>query len=85
MELSVIIVNYKTPELTVKAIESILIHHNKPIEIIVVDNDSNDHSEALVKKKFPLVNYIKNENNTAFGRSSNIGAPQSKRQNILFL
>ncbi|OGC38836.1 hypothetical protein A3K42_01185 [candidate division WWE3 bacterium RBG_13_37_7] len=50
-KISFIIVNYKTPVLLERCVENLLnIWPNK--EIIVVDNDSQDDSVSLVKKRF---------------------------------
>ena len=50
MSISIIIVNYKVKDLLDKTLSS-LFEFNKNIEldVIVVDNDSNDGSEDMVK------------------------------------
>lgn len=47
--LAVIIVNYRTPELTIQTIESVISHANIPITIFVVENGSNDDSWSKFK------------------------------------
>jgi GT2 family glycosyltransferase len=86
MELSIIIVNYKTPELTKRCIESILdtTQKEKP-EILVVDNCSADNSEQLITSKFPKVIWINNKENSGFGRGNNMGAEQAKGDYLLFI
>jgi GT2 family glycosyltransferase len=54
-------------------------------EVIVVDNDSKDDSVAMVKKNFPKVNVIKNNENTGFAKGCNIGARVAKGEYLLFL
>lgn len=86
MELSIIIVNYKTPILTHRCIESI--YQSKTsfnFEIIVVDNFSQDDSEKIITKDFPEVKWINNTYNAGFGRANNLGVSYAKGDVILFL
>jgi GT2 family glycosyltransferase len=86
MELSIIIVNYKTPELTAKCIASI--YETAPLahlEIIVVDNCSMDDSEKKITTLFPKVTWINNSENSGFGRANNIGAEKATGDYLLLL
>lgn len=86
MRLSIIIVNYKTPELTLRCINSILDSIlSCPIEIIVVDNYSEDNSEKTITSQFPNIIWINNIQNEGFGRANNIGAKKAKGKFLLFL
>ncbi len=67
-EVTVSIVNYKTPNQVIDCIESIL-QYNPNFEIIVVDN-SNDRSAAIIQKRFPEITLIKNKN-IGFGKAHN--------------
>ena len=86
LDLSIIIVNYKTPSITVDCIESIYKQNSTlNFEIIVVDNDSQDNSEAFVTEKFSEIIWINNHSNEGFGRANNIGIKKSKGEFILLL
>lgn len=86
MQLSIIIVNYKTPELTHRCIHSIVQSMtNITFEIIVIDNASNDHSEEYITKDFPQVQWINNSYNAGFGRANNLGVAHAKGKYILLL
>ena len=86
MRLSIIIVNYKTSELTLRCITSILDSIlSCPIEIIVVDNYSEDNSEKTITSQFPNIIWINNIQNEGFGRANNIGAKKAKGKFLLFL
>lgn len=87
MDLSIIIVNYKTPDLTLNCIVSIYDH--KPLaldfEVILVDNASNDSSIALIKKMFSQVKFIVNDRNLGFACAVNKGLKISSGRYILLL
>jgi GT2 family glycosyltransferase len=87
LDLSIIIVNYKTPLLTERCIESIYstIHKEISFEIIVIDNYSEDDSEKIVMKKHPEIKWINNSTNEGFGRANNIGIRNSKGNYVLLL
>ncbi len=72
-DVSIILVNYNTCEMTVDCIESIL-EKTKDIDfdIWVVDNASSDSSVETIKQKFPFVNLIESESNLGFGAGNNL-------------
>ncbi|MGH2665063.1 glycosyltransferase family 2 protein [Flavobacterium sp.] len=75
MDVSVIIVNYNTCELTLQAIASVYEHtQGVDFEIILVDNFSKDATVSEVRNKYPLVKIIENLTNEGFGRANNAGA-----------
>jgi GT2 family glycosyltransferase len=86
MDVSVIIVNYNTVELTIQCINSIY-KHTKDItfELIVVDNASTDNSVKLLTDMFPKLTIIKNKENIGFGRANNIGINVSKGKYLFLL
>ncbi|MCL5439117.1 MAG: glycosyltransferase family 2 protein [Patescibacteria group bacterium] len=91
--LSIIILNYKTKDFTTSCINSIYkIYRDelgkKNIEIIVVDNGSDDDSVkeiSKLKKKIPNLKVIKNEKNMGFSGGNNLGAKQVSGKYVLFL
>lgn len=86
IDVSIIIVNYKTPVLLKNCISSIFDKtEGVNFEIIVVDNDSNDGSDPLIKENFPSVNYLQSGSNLGFGKANNIGVKIAKGRNIFFL
>ncbi len=87
MLLSIIIVNYKTPDLLSQCIQSILqtIPMDWQFEIIVIDNNSNDNSKTLITTQFHQVIWIQKPENDGFGRANNAGILQSKGKYLLLL
>lgn len=86
MDLSIIIVNFKTYELTRQAIESIYNSQtNYQFEIIVIDNHSQDQSPEKLSKDFPEIRMIVNEENVGFSRANNQGIKASRGRYLLLL
>jgi GT2 family glycosyltransferase len=85
-ELSIIIVQYKTPELLDRCIYSIYTYSSDiSVEIIVVNNDMEDISQAAFAAKFPNVQWINSGYNAGFSRANNIGIHRSLGEYILIL
>lgn len=84
--LSIIIVNYYAKNLLKKCLESIFKYEkNTDFEVIVVDNDSKDHSQEMVKGNFPHVKLIENKRNLGFSHGCNQGIRESQGRYILLL
>lgn len=84
--LSIIIVHYKTFELTRNCIESIFKNTlDVSFEVILVDNYSNDGSLEKLFQLFPNIKYIHNSDNYGFSRANNIGISNSLGDYILLL
>lgn len=92
MLLSIITLNYKTKELTLTCIESIVKNYKKELdekefEIILIDNGSGDNSIEEFKKS-SYANYFKlieSKDNLGFGNGNNLGADKASGQYLLFL
>ena len=86
MDVSIIIVNYNTPELTRNCIASVL---EKTLgvsyEIIVVDNASTVHDAQELKVQFPSIQLIKSKSNLGFAGGNNLGIAAAKGKYILLL
>ena len=86
MQLSVIILNYNVRyflELCVSSVEKAL--ENTDGEIIVVDNNSQDDSCAMMKRRFPNVKLIENKENSGFPKGNNIGVEVAQGEYICIL
>ena len=85
MDVSIIIVNYNTCQMTMECITSIVEKtHSISYEIIVVDNASEDGSKELFEKK-ENIKYIYLNTNIGFGRANNIAAKYSSGKYLFFL
>jgi hypothetical protein len=86
MDISVIILNYNTCELTVQAIESVLASETDyRYEVLVVDNASTDSSPDVIRSRFPQIRFIANEHNLGFAKGNNIGIREARGRYILLL
>lgn len=85
-DVSVVLVNYKTPELLLQCIDSIYKETEKlALQLIVVDNDSQDNSEQLTKERFSQVQWINAGYNSGFARANNMGLKQCRAPYTLIL
>lgn len=85
LDVSVIIVNFNTLEVTAKCIESIYERtEDINFEVIIVDNASNDGSKDYFGKDH-RIKYIYNNENLGFGKANNLALDSAKGRNILFL
>ncbi len=86
MNLSIIIVNYNTKELTKQCIESIIkTAVDFSYEIILIDNASNDGSLPMLQNEFPQIKFIRNRKNIGFAKANNQGIKVSHGDFILLL
>ena len=83
---SVIIVNWKTPELLADCLNSLRADTQyASMQTIVVDNDSQDSSVAMLKRDFTDCELIENSDNKGFSKAVNQAIPQCHGKYILLL
>jgi len=85
--LSVIIVSWNVRELLRRALASLYASWgDRPgLEIIVVDNDSDDDSVAMLRAEFPQVQVIANHDNRGFTVGNNQGLARAHGDFLLLL
>lgn len=86
MQLSIIIVNFNTPELSIACINSIEqctsgIHY----EIILVDNSPKKDYSTQFKQCSSKLHYVQSSTNIGFGRANNLGMEMAKGKYFLLL
>lgn len=85
MDVSIIIVNFNTLELTRNCIDSIYaLTEGVSFEVIVVDNNSKDNSKEILEKDSRII-YIYSKENLGFGRANNVGMMLAKGQYFFLL
>ena len=86
MQLSVIILNYNVRYFLEQCVDSVQKALEKiDGEIIVVDNNSQDESCAMIKQLFPKVILIENKENLGFPKGNNLGVAVAKGEFICIL
>ena len=86
MQLSIIILNYNVRhflELCVLSVQNAI--QDIDAEIIVIDNNSQDDSCAMMKRRFPNVTLIENSANSGFPKGNNIGVATAQGEYICIL
>src|ERR1700722_8998967 len=86
MDVSIVIINYNTFELTCKCIRSVM-QHTKGVsyEIILVDNASTERDTDSFLNEFPAIRLIKSKENTGFTGGNNLGIKYATAPYILLL
>ena len=84
-KISAIVVNWNGKEVLSGCLKSLLNQDYEDVEILVVDNGSEDGSQALVKKEFPSVKLVENEANLGFGPAVNKGFEKAEGDCFIFL
>jgi GT2 family glycosyltransferase len=87
MEISIIIINFNTKELTRQCIQSIYDKTTQvTFEVIVIDNASADGSvEALSTLHHDNYHYIYNDKNTGFSRANNKASKKARGEYLFFM
>lgn len=86
-KISIIIVNFRTVELVIHCINSIIDAQIRDIayEIIVLDNGSEDGSYEKLKSLYPHLNIVNINRNIGFAAANNRGSELATGDYILFL
>lgn len=83
--MSVVIVNYRTRELLRDCLQSVESNGAAGVEVIVVDNNSQDGSTDMVRTEFPTVRLIQNSDNRGFSAANNQGIKETQGKYVLLL
>lgn len=81
---STVVVSFNTRDHLLRclaSLEAVLL----PLEVIVVDNASEDGSAEAVAERFPATRLVRNPENAGFGRASNQGIALSRAPYVLLL
>jgi GT2 family glycosyltransferase len=86
MDLTIIIINWKSVDFVRKCLPSIYAHTRRiTFEILVLDNASFDGCGEMIRKEFPAVRFIQSQENLGFARGNNLGVEHSTGRMLLFL
>ena len=87
---SIVIVNYKTPDLCIACLRSLWGIEAVELNIVIIDNASNDDSLEKIQRAIAINDWertelIKSANNAGFSAGNNIGINSSSSEFILLL
>lgn len=80
---SIILLNWNGEEHIHRCMEYVMSQSYKPIEVIVVDNDSSDGSIQKIQSGYPDLTYILNRENKGFALGMNQGFEISKGDYVI--
>ena len=86
--ISVIIPTYNREKMLDECLKNVLSQNYESVEIVVVDDNSTDNTENLLRSYIATnanIKYIKNKSNLNAGRSRNVGYRVSKGKYLVFL
>jgi GT2 family glycosyltransferase len=73
-DLTVVIPNWNTPDLTIRCVEALVAEGVPPGRIVLVENGSTDDSYERLQSALPECQLIRFEENVGYGRAMNAGA-----------
>lgn len=83
--ISVVTVNYRTIDYTLKMLESLFTHHDSTgLEVFVVENASGDSTEEL-ERRFPKVRVIQSKTNLGFAGGCNLAIKEATGDYIVLV
>ncbi|GHV16754.1 hypothetical protein FACS1894169_10930 [Bacteroidia bacterium] len=85
MKLSIITINYNNLSGLKRTVESIIPHHRRDMEYLVIDGGSTDGSADIIKKNGDKINYWVSEPDSGIYNAMNKGIRQAKGEYILFI
>lgn len=86
MLLSVVILTHNQKDLTLRCLKSIRdLFQKKDVEIILVDNGSDDNTIESVKSNFPETKVIRSENNLGVAAGRNLGLNKASGKYLMIL
>ena len=84
-DVSVVIPSWNTRDLLERCLQTLFASGGPTLEVIVVDNASEDGSVALVEERYPTLRLIKNPKNEGFAIACNQGMAVAKGRHVLLL
>jgi GT2 family glycosyltransferase len=86
MLLSVVIVNFNGARFLQDALDTVLASQlSEPFEVIVVDNQSHDHSKSILDAYTDRVSVLYNDDNKGFSAANNQGVSLAKGEFVFLL
>lgn len=86
MDLSIVVVTYNVRDLLQRCLESLSGGApDRSLEVLVVDNGSNDGTDEMMRRDFPEVVFIRNQTNRGFTAANNQATARARGKAVLYL
>jgi len=86
MDLSIIVLNYRTKGLLKECLKGIkLVQPKLDYEIIVVDNASGDGTPVMMRENFPDIRFIASDKNLGYAKGNNLGIKAAYGRYIMIM
>lgn len=85
LDASIVIVSFNTRELLRECLRSVYRQEGASIEVIVVDNNSQDGSAAMVRRDFPEAVLLESPVNLGFAAANNLGFARALGRYVILL
>lgn len=86
MDLSIVILNYKTCGLLKECLKGIkMVQPKINYEIIVVDNGSGDGTPAMMAEYFPDIQFVEAGQNLGYAKGNNLGIKRAKGRYVMIM
>ncbi len=72
LDVTIIVLNWNGRSYLEACLGALLLQTRQPRRIVLVDNNSTDDSIALVQRRFPTVEIVKNERNLGYAGGNNV-------------
>ncbi len=85
-DVGIVILTYNSEKYIQSCLDSILKSKYSSCKCIVVDNDSTDKTQSIVKYKYPKLKLIKNKSNLGYAAGNNVGIRHLlKNENVSYI
>ncbi len=84
-KVSIITVNYNQPEVTLELLQSLRDQDYKDLEVIVVDNGSQEDPSEIIGARFAEAKVIRSDHNLGFAGGNNLGIREATADYLFFL
>lgn len=86
MDLSIIILNYKTRGLLKECLKGIkLVEPKLDYEVIVIDNASDDDTPLMMAENFPEIKFIASDRNLGYAKGNNLGIKVAQGRYVMIM
>ena len=86
VDVSVLVISFNTRELTLACLRSLVDQTKRTtLEVIVVDNASDDGSAAAIAEQFPGIRLVRLQANVGFAAANNLAARDARGEFLLLL